>query len=220
MHSYYGSYLTVTKETLDASGTVTTVAADIDSYKITITGRFAIPSNRRTTESRILTTDTTVTTATITKNSESTDPLGGSFKLRIPIDSSGTTKDTDNIGVNWADGYVLRYIYKAAPEYIGKVEIKSDNSNYLSSDEGKEYYYRVSELSYGDFEIINSSDSPLTGGSTTEAIAITSDNGYSPASFEPFYEVIPGTMVRTYETKPQIVVTSNGLLGACPTPNA
>jgi hypothetical protein len=220
VHSNYGSYLTVTKETLDALGSVTTIAADVDSYKITFTGRFAIPENRRTTETKILTMDTTVTTATISKNSESTNPLSGFFMLRIPIDSSGATKDTDNIGVNWADGHVLRSIYKAAPEYIGKVEFKTDNSNYLSSDEGKEYYYRISELSYGDFEIINSSDLPLIGGSTTEPIALTADNNYSPASFEPFYEVIPGTMVRTFVIKPQIVVTSNNLVGACPTPNA
>ena len=79
-------------------------------------------------------------------------------------------------------------------------------------------YYRISG-SNSDLTIIDSDTTPLAGGNTSvayEFLHVVS----TASSNTPFYAAIPASMVRSYETSPQLTVTSNGMVGACPTPTA
>ena len=166
IHSYYGYYMNVVKEGLDSTGTVTTTTADIVSYRFTATGRHAI-AGPSSTETKIYSNDASVTGATVSKDADSTVPLSGMYKIRIPYNAAGNTKETVDIGLNWYDRHILEQIYTAVPELYGRVEIKTDTSNFVTADEGKELYYRIDGTSYGDFTVIDSTASSLKGGSTT-----------------------------------------------------
>ena len=212
--SYYGSTMTVTKETLDSSGAVTAVAADIANYKFTFVAKYVLSSESSTATT--IWSDATGVTATVTKTQSSTLPLSGKYNIKIPLANS-TIVTTDDISLNTYNGQIMRYIYNVAPEYIGRIEVKTVYANYPSYNEGKELYYRIDQGSNIDLQIASSTSAPLSGGSTTTPIGYLSSQPVA-ASNTPFYEVIPGLMARSVETKPQILVTSNGLRGACPQP--
>ena len=217
VQSYYGSTMTITKQALDSSGTVTTDTASIVNYKFIFEAKYVLSS-----ESSSLTTiwsDTTGITATVSKTQSSSTPLSGKYAIKIPL-SDGSIVTTEDISLDIYNGQITRYIYNVAPEYIGRLELKVSYKKYPTSKEGKELYYRIDQGASINLQIASSTTSPLSGGSTTTSIECLSNNDAIPASNTPFYEVIPGTMVRSVESKPQIIVTSNGLVGAWPTSSA
>ena len=213
--SYYGSTMTVTKETLDSSGAVTAVAADIANYKFTFVAKYVLNSESSTATT--IWSDATGVTATVTKTQSSTLPLSGKYVIKIPL-SDSTIVTTDDISLDTYNGQITRLIYNVAPEYIGRIELKVVTSKYLSSNEGKELYYRIDQNPSVNLQIASSTTTPLTGGSITDPIEYPSTQAVA-ASNTPYYEAIPGTMVRSVETKPQISITTNGLPGACPLPS-
>jgi hypothetical protein len=214
VRSRMGTNLAVTKEGLDASGVVTDVDADIVSFKFTTTSTYAISSPSSETTSVF--SDTSGVTGTVTKTQDSTLPLSGSYRIQI-IDSDGSTVvgETEDISLTNYNGHVTRKIYEAAPQLIGKLEVEHYYDNYYSQNEGKELYYRItgSDLT---LKVIDSSSDPLSGGSTTLPITFDSTQVPFAASNLPFFETIPGSMVRAVETSPQIVVESSGIRAACP----
>mmetsp|Transcript_42262 Transcript_42262/g.49158 ORF Transcript_42262/g.49158 Transcript_42262/m.49158 type:complete len:226 (+) Transcript_42262:839-1516(+) len=169
-----------------------------------------------TTEVKIYSSDSTVTGATVAKTTDSTVPMTGSYKLRIPVSSDGITKDTEDASLSLYDGGITRIIYKVAPELIGRLEVRVDTSRYPTPTEGKDLFYRIDGTWYGNIQILSSTTTPITGGSTTQAITFETTDVVA-ASNKPFYEVIPGTMTRTVETSAQVIVTTNSLVSACPT---
>ena len=211
--SNYGNYMSVLKETLDANGVVTATASEIENYKFTVTFTYVL-SSPSSTEVKIYSKANGVS-GTVSKTQDSTVPLSGNYRIRIPL-TNGTNVDTEDIPLSNYNGHITRSIYKASPEYIGKIELKTVYSKYPSSNEGKQLYYRISGHPSKDLQIIDSPDNPLAGGSTTQSIETLANASVKAASNTPFYEVIPGPMVRAYESSPQIVVTSNNIKGACP----
>jgi len=214
VRSNLGNILSVVKDTLDASGEVTTVEADIASYRFRTTARYVISADS-STETKIY-SDTTGVSGTVSLTESSTIPLSGSYRIRIPLENS-TTAETVDISPGTAAGHVIRSIYNAAPEYIGKIEMNAVTKKYFSQNEGKELYYRISGHPDVNLEIIDSPESPMTGGSLDLGITLSENNSVKSASNTPFYETIPGHMVRAVETSPQVVVKSNDITGACPT---
>lgn len=212
IRSNYGNHMKVTKEGLDASGAVTTVVGDIVSYKFTATAIYAI-SSASSTDVKIFAS--TGTTGTVAKTGTSTLPISGKFKIKIPLAAGGNAV-TEDLALDLYNGNILREIYSVAPEYIGKIEMRTVYSKFPSQFEGKEFYYRINGSPSVDLEIIASTTSPLTGGDATTPIEYLSNPSLKAASNKPFYEVIPGSMVRSFETKSQIIVKSGGILGACP----
>lgn len=213
VQSQYGNTMTITKEGLDSTGAVTTTTANIVNYKFTILAKYVL-SSESSSQTTVF-SDTTGVTATATKTQSSTLPLTGSYVIKVPL-SDSTIVTTEDITLDIYNGQILRAIYNAAPEYIGKIEVKVGFTKYPTSKEGKQIFYRIDQAPSVNLQIASSTTKPLTGGSTTTAIEFLADNAAIPASNTPFYEAIPGTMVRSVETKPQITVTTNGLVGACP----
>ena len=204
--------MTVTKQTLDSSGVETSDTTKIANYKFTVVGKYALSAESSTATT--VWSDVTGVTATATKTANSTPPLSGKFVIKIPL-SDSTIVTTEEISLGTTNGHIMRFIYNIAPEYIGRIELKAVYSKYPSSKEGLELYYRIDQGASINLQIASGTNTVLAGGSTTTAIQYLSGEPI-PASNAPFYEVIPGTMVKSVETKPQITVKTNGLLGACP----
>ena len=215
IQSYYGSTMTVTKQQLDSAGADTTDTASIANYKFTFVAKYALSSQSSTTTT--IWSDTTGVTSTVSQTQTSTLPMSGKYNIKIPLSDSSVVT-TDDISLDTYNGQIMRFIYNVAPEYIGRIELKTVYTNYPTYNEGKELYYRIDQSPTIDLQIASSTTTPIAGGSTTTAIEFLSSNPI-PASNTPFYETIPGTMVRSVETKPQITITTNGLLGACPIPS-
>jgi hypothetical protein len=199
---------------LDVNGEVTAIASEIDSYKFTATAIYVIASPSSDLAKTQIFSDTTGVTATVTRISESTTPLSGSYRLKIPLSDSSTVY-TEDIALTLYNGQITRKIYEAAPEYMGRIELKTVYKTYPSSNEGKELFYRIKDSSV-DFEMVASTNDPLTGGDSSQPIEYLSNASAVASSNTPFYEVIPGSMVRTVETSPQAVVETNSIKGACP----
>jgi parallel beta-helix repeat protein len=203
--SNYGYYLDVEKFTLDASDVHTDVEADMVKTKFIITGRYATSSPIVTTFNII--SETGTTSASIVRVQNSTVPLDGSFRIKY-----GSTYTSD-INIDSADGHMLRYFYQANPQLIGQYEFRRDYNTFLSGNEGFDLYYRTSNRDNEDLEIVAGSTTTVTGGGT---VSYDSTHVAVAKSNKPFYPAIPGWMVRTVETSPQIIVTANGIRGACP----
>ena len=114
--------MTVVKQTLDSSGAETAVAADVAQYKFTLTAGITV-SGETSSSVRVWPDTGASTTATATKTQNSTEPLSGSYKIQVPL-ANGSSVTTEDISIRDTNGIILRKIYKAAPEYIGKIEVK------------------------------------------------------------------------------------------------
>jgi hypothetical protein len=222
IHSDYGDTMTVVKKTLDASGQETDVAEDISSYQFVFTGNYAL--NKKSFESvRTFTTDGETSVVSLTYDQESTKPLTGSYKIRVTqTKDNGQVKtyDTEDIPLDTSATVVRRMILEAWSKLIGRLEFRRYNNRFLSYQEGLDFYYSLKYPKNSKFtvsmEIINSSDDPLTGGSETLEPTYTSNDTYIENTVFPFFEAIPAHFLRTVEYSPQVVVKTNGLLGACP----
>ena len=204
----YGYHMLADKKTLDSSGAETSDTSLIETVRFTLTGRLTISSGPETV--RIYSNDGS-TTATIAKNANSTTPLEGRF--RIKYNDGTSTRYTSDIPLSYHDGVVTREFLKTSPELLGKIEFRKDFKTFVSNTEGIDLYYRTSVALANALEITDANDTSnaISGGN---GVTFTSTTHIS-ASNNPFYPSIPGTMVRTYEDKPQVIVKSNGLTAAC-----
>jgi hypothetical protein len=95
-------------------------------------------------------------------------------------------------------------------EFYDKIEIERHHSSYY--DNG--VTWRIIFISYqgdpGQFEIISSTSDPLRG----DGLAFTSST-IQPYSTNLFYSPVPFEFWKTYETKPQMIVSVNEQPAVC-----
>ena len=214
----YGNYMVSTKVSLDANGNELNSSAlvtEIYSYKFKLRARLAV-SGPTTTSFQLITVDNnSASTGELVQNS--TQPLSGKYAIRLTR-SNNETVETAALSRGEEPNIVEREIYRVAPELIGVLEMKKLTSTYITGNEGVELIYRVASGFTVDLQIISSTSDPLiveVGENETEHSISYSSNTYKAGSYRPFYETIPAAYLRTVETAPQAVVTSNGLRAIC-----
>jgi hypothetical protein len=152
------------------------------------------------------------TVGTASKTQDNTVYLSGNYNIQITLPDA-TVVNTASLGLSTYNGALQRSIYSVAPELTGKMEVKVVTSNYPTIWEGKELYYRIKGDSVTALQLVNVD---LVGGNLTTGIDLTASSTVDTPSNLPFFEVIPGPMVRAYETSAQVLVSTNGISSACP----
>jgi len=216
-HSYYGTTVKVVKEAI-VDGSTTT------GQRFTATFRYALNNPSFIGVSLFSKDDVTAATErlivgtgynfTFTPAASLTTPLKGNFRIKI---SDGTnTMYTNDLSTYSTKGQVMREIYRQVPSLLGKIEIRDSFTTFLHPDEGRELFWKTAKEAEGfTFEAVNSVTTPLNiVGFPAHSITITNNSTYHPASNKPVFDVIPGAFLRTVETKPQVIVSTNGLVGA------
>jgi len=221
-HSYYGSTVTIVKEPI-VSGATTT------GQRFTATFRFAL-DGPSFIEASLFSKDTLGNTArltvgtgynfTFTAADQLTSPLRG--KYRIKISDGSNIVYTNDLSTYSTIGLVMREIYRQIPTLLGKIEFRDSFDKFLQPDEGRELFWRTTKAADTfTFTAEDSLTDPLhIVNSPTHLVTITNNSTYHPASNKPVYSVIPGAFLKTVETQPQLTVSTNGLMGACPTKGA
>lgn len=210
IRTWAGSTMSCTKETLDANGLDAGTSGDpVDSYKFTC-ALTRIINGVSSTSATVVSDSATV--GTVTRTQDNTMYLSGNYQIAITL-ANGTTLNTDDLSLSTYNGGILRYIYTVAPELIGKMELKVVTSTYPTYWEGKELYYRIKNDLVTSLQIV---DSSLAGGNSTTGITFPASSDVGTPSNLPFFEVIPGPMVRAYTTSAQVLVSTNGISAACP----
>jgi hypothetical protein len=152
------------------------------------------------------------TVGTASRTQDNTVRLTGNYNIQITLPNT-TVVNTATLGLSTYNGHLQRYIYSVAPELTGKMEVKVITSNYQTSWEGRELYYRIKDDSVTTLQIVNVD---LAGGNLTTGIDFPVSSTVGTPSNVPFFEVIPGPMVRAYEKSAQVLVSTNGISSACP----
>ena len=216
----YGRNLDVQKEEITQGGSIT-------AYKFIVTGKVAreepsfngisLFSKDSSTDEMKMADEGTDYNFTMTAARDLTSPLQGKYKIEISQTGGGSV-ETDDFEVSAKKEEVLKEIYDKVPFLLGKVDLKDSDLTFPTSDEGRELFWRMSEDA-SDYSLTfkTSSTEPLSIEShSSQNIQITNDDTFLPSSNKPFYEVIPSSFLRTVEDAPQITVSTNGILGACP----
>jgi hypothetical protein len=152
------------------------------------------------------------TVGTASKTQDNTVRLTGNYIIQITLPDS-SVETTATLSLDTYNGAIQRNIYSVAPELTGKMEVKVVTSNYPTNWEGKELYYRIKGDSVTTLQIVNVD---LAGGNLTTGIDLPVSAAVDTPSNLPFFEVIPGPMVRAYKTSAQVLVSTNGISSACP----
>lgn len=109
------------------------------------------------------------------------------------------------------DSTVAHRISEECPGFKDKIQVQHNNT-YYDRSLGRAFYIRF--VGYNDdpgqFEFVSDEDVPITG-QDVKFIAQT----VTPYGSNLFYEPIPFEMLKTYETKPQVIVNVNGLPAVC-----
>mmetsp|Transcript_41642 Transcript_41642/g.63589 ORF Transcript_41642/g.63589 Transcript_41642/m.63589 type:complete len:360 (+) Transcript_41642:870-1949(+) len=141
----------------------------------------------------------------------SSPPLSGKYKVKC-IASDGTESISDSIAYNSGSNWVNEIVMRSCSKLYDKLEMYEAN-DYRYTKNGRSYFVRFIGLNDdpGQFEIIDDPDSPLTGNNITFI-----NETIHPFSHNIFYEPVPYELLRTYETKPQVLVSVDGHNAACP----
>ena len=222
--SNYGNYMTVTKIPVDESLvelSSSTPSEDVYQYKFTMTSRLTV-SSPNVTSIELIEYATTIqyfpppTVVSFPLLQNSSNPLTGKYIIQVTYD--GETDDTEDLDLNTAANIIEREIYRVEPELMGALEIQRITSTYVTGREGLEIIYRLASGFEANFTLASSTEEPLLvepeGNETVHPIDFFNEV-YIEGSNKPFYEVIPAAYLRTVETAPQVVVTSDGLRALC-----
>jgi hypothetical protein len=140
----------------------------------------------------------------------SSAPLRGKYRVKC-TDKDGYVRYSEEIKWSDSENWVNQHIMNNCTDFYDKIETEWTNTN--------RYYdngvaYRILFNSYnadpGQFEIVSSESDPLTG----DGITFTSST-IQPYSTNLFYKPVPFEFWKTYETKPQMIVSVNDQPAVC-----
>lgn len=167
--------------------------------------------------SKVLVTKNTKAQITVELSDEvqlSSKPIRGTFRISCPIEGNDLADDpiaTDDIKYNdwWRN--VQNALFNKCPDMFDKVEVW-DSMEYPFRDNGIGLYVRFANSNgpKTQMQILPGVDDPLTG----EELEFRSIK-VVPASDNLYYDVVPFEMLRTVETKPQVIMTIDGLPAVC-----
>lgn len=156
---------------------------------------------------------TTQATATIRKPADvqlSAEPLSGKFRV-VCNTSEGIAYSED---ISYSDNifWVKYKVQRSCPSLMDKIEMWEAGGVFDTKSQGRSIYIRFTGKTepQGLYSFTSGLDTPL-GGTNVQFHS----NVSIPFNNNLFYEPVPFDMLRTYETKPQIVVSVNGEPAVC-----
>jgi hypothetical protein len=140
----------------------------------------------------------------------SSAPLRGKYRVKC-TDKDGFERYSEDIKWSDSENWVNQHIMNTCFEFYDKIETEWTHEH-AYTDNG--LTWRIVFSSYhgdpGQFEIVQSENDPLTGdGLTFTASTI------QPYSTNLFYKPVPFEFWKTYETKPQMIVSVNDQPAVC-----
>lgn len=140
-------------------------------------------------------------------------PMAGAFRIRCALDKEGNSWNT-TIGIYTSNNtnQIRDRIIQACPNYREKMEIK-DGPLYQYNEDGRDLMIRFVGHNYDvpQMEILDSIDLPVTGNNPS----FNSTNWINYDTSRVFYEPVPFEFLYTEESKPQVIVTVDGIEAVC-----
>jgi hypothetical protein len=205
-----GSNIKVERFTYNSSGNITTNATQWTKsvYNITLKKLISGKSN----SNMIVTKTGTSSTITIAPSVVvSGTPLSGKMRFKC-LDNRGYTSYSQDVNYNAHENTVKYAIMRGCASLNEKIEVWKARNAFDYSQNGVGFYIRYSGKNNdpGQMDIETSNTTALLG----ENVTYTS-NTTIPYGNNVFYEPIPWEWLRTYETKPQILVNIDGNPAVC-----
>lgn len=118
---------------------------------------------------------------------------------------------TEDIKYNEYYRWIMNAVFKKCPNAYDKLDIW-DSGNFKYRENGIGFYVRFigSNGNHTQMRIMSGKDTLLGGTNISYYSNVT-----IPASTNLFYEAVPFEMLRTYETKPQVLVTVGDYPAVC-----
>jgi hypothetical protein len=157
----------------------------------------------------------TTSTATITalppsQVQLSSKPLSGKYKIKC-VDKDGFESFSSDIKYSTSENWIANEIMYNCDGLYDRIEVLNSYRQPYRQN-GVDIFIRFLGVNEdpGQFEIMSADDEPLDGGNVTfESLTV------QPYSTNIFYEPIPFEMLKTFETKPQLIVSVDGLPAVC-----
>jgi hypothetical protein len=205
-----GSGIKVERFTYNAAGNVTTNLTECTKsiYNITLTKFIVGKSNSNMMVTKTGTTSTITIQPSVV---ESGAPLRGKFRFKC-IDDRGYMSYSKDISYNAHENTVKYAIAQHCTGLNDKIEVWKARGAYASSSNGIGFYIRYSgkNTDPGQITLESSNVTAVTGENVTYYANTTIPFGQNV-----FYEPVPFEWLRTYETKPQVVVKIDGEPAVC-----
>lgn len=133
------------------------------------------------------------------------------FKIKCEF-PDGTTNTTIDIGVLNGTTNIRDRIWQACPHYREKFEL-TDGPAAGYYEDVRDLQIRFISLNYDipQFELLQSDDNPVEGNEIV--LNSTTWIPYNPKRI--FYEPVPFEFLHTAETKPQVIVSVDGIEAVC-----
>jgi hypothetical protein len=207
----FGSYCGFVMEMFDAADLVTLDPALTvkNVYTVHIKKLISGPS----TNNILVAKTTTTSTITVELPSEvqlSSTPLSGSYSIKCVDSEAFESTSTDIPWHNWAN-WVTQKTMEGCDRFYDRIEMWETRENEYKEN-GVGLYVKFQGLNEdpGQFEIMSSDTDPLLG----DNIVFTFET-VTPYSTNLWYEPVPFEMLKTYETKPQVIVSVDGAPAVC-----
>jgi hypothetical protein len=202
----YGSNLDCELTMYDAAGLETTVLNEVVKrvYLVKLRKLISGPS-----ASNILVAKSSTTSTIVAEKSSlvqlSSTPLSGNYKIKC-TDSQGVVSYSNELEWSTWNEWINQMTMEGCAHMYDKLEVM-ETYFYPYKQNGVNILLRFTGLHEkpGQFEIVSSETKPLVGDNLTFSANVT-----QPYSTNLFYEPVPFEFLRTYETKPQLIVHVDG----------
>jgi hypothetical protein len=198
----YKSDITVTKTMQDVNGAETTVAADSvkNIYEITLLKMIPDVSTSQIQAVKVDTTASLAVTLPIDHQKSGT-PITGKYQIQC-VNQAGELSKTREIGISATDNNIQWTIMQDCHQIYDTLEVIS-LPQYAYKENGIGFRIRFTGLGYdpGEYSIVSGNVTALEGVNLQHK-----QETVVPFGGNIFYEPIPFEMLKTFETKPQLIV--------------
>jgi len=159
-----------------------------------------------------LNTKSDIKVETADKVQLSSTPIKGRFKVKC-VNNKGGVSFSGPINVLHIDGFwIKRQIENHCYQLRDKLEVHLSNKDVTNQYAGRGFYigFKGYNDDPGQFSVVSDEEQPLVG----KDLKFHAET-VLPYGTNLFFEPIPFEMLKTYETKPQLIVSVNGLPAVC-----
>jgi len=136
--------------------------------------------------------------------------MSGKYRIKC-IAPDGFESYSADINLGWGENWINNQMANGCDRMYDVTEVQ-DANKYSYGVNGKGFFVRFIGMNAnpGQFEIVSSETDPLVGGNISYY-----SNTTVPYSSNLFFEPIPFEMLRTFETKPQLIVSVGNEPAVC-----
>lgn len=206
------SNIGVKRTFLDAAGAVTLVAADAKKYVFDVTlTKLVTKMSMATSQVLRAKGKATITVELPDKVQLSSTPFGGHYTIECTDPKSSLKSNSGRLSAYSSATDIERSLYKCA-KLRDKLRVYHRSGVYSDYSVGVNYMVEFTGMSEEPpaLKIVSDTDSPLTGNNI-----VVKSEVVVPFGTNLFYEPIPFEMIKTYETKPQVIVNVGDMPAVC-----